>query len=181
MRTATPPSGGPGSAGRRRVASERRTRSPCTGAERVISEFDEEVPVVAEWRRRVRGEPWSREGTGSRIGPGWFPIPARLDGTAGTHNCILSWSPSASPYSSLDQALRSNRSDREPVDRTNQARYYLGWVLARLHGVSFGSGDAIEDASFERTEEVRELSEAYFEQETSRIVEARRGRLDRLG
>jgi hypothetical protein len=146
----------------------------------VTSGVKEDVPIVAEWRALLPGRVKPDGTRAAHLGQGWIPVPARLETPTRTGVCILSWSPSPMQFGSLREALESPAARREHPDLTNQARYYLECMLSRLHGISFGPSDALEDKLLEQSTSVMELKSAYYELERSRIADPAYGRLDRF-
>lgn len=145
------------------------------------SDSDGDVPIVAEWRRllSVQSPVW---GSGSTvIGRGWIPVPAKLELPSQTSACIFSWSPSSFRFDSLKDALESEYARRASVDITNQAKYYLECILAKLHQVAFGANDALEDKAFERIPAFLELVNSFTDREVRRIASSALGPLDRFG
>ena len=145
------------------------------------SDIDSNVPIVTEWRSLIHGtQPrgWARD---SRTDRGWIPVPATIESPHGPGACIVSWSPSASVFQSLSEALDSREAKRGRVDLASQAAYYLECTLAEMHGVSFGPLDAIKDEAFEASPPVRALADSYRNLERQRIADPLRGHLNRLG
>ena len=153
-------------------------RSVCERLQTFLrSNLKEEVPIVAEWRRLLQ-DPSPGGGLRAKLlGTGWIPVPAKLELPFGTSACILSWSASPLRFDSLYDALESEYARRESVDLTNQAKYYMECILARLHGVTFGPNDSIEDKEFERTPVLLNLVNAFTELETRRIADPALGSL----
>ena len=145
------------------------------------SDWDEDVPIVAEWRRLLQAKSPEGGPEALRIGSGWIPVPAKLERSSGASACILSWSPSSFRFDSLQEALESGYARRESVDLANQVKYYLECVLARLHRVTFGPNDSIEDREFERSAAFLELEDSFTDLEARRIVDPALGPLDRFG
>jgi hypothetical protein len=108
-------------------------------------------------------------------------VPATFLTEAGTTACIVSWDPNGVGFPCLSDALDSPEARRDLPDLVNQARYYLECTLAKLHGLRFGSGDAVEDARFAGSPEVMGLQDSFRELEKKRISDPRFGLLDRFG
>jgi hypothetical protein len=140
-----------------------------------------DIPIVVEWRALIRGRGSPDRPRTGLLGRGWIPVPARLETPGGAKTCILSWSPRRTMFRSLTDALESEEARREQPDPVNQARYYLECMLSKLHGVTFGPYDAIEDNRFEGSPLVRKLASSYHELEKRRIADAAHGRLDSFG
>ena len=141
------------------------------------SRMREDEPAVVEWRALLHGEPVG--GRVSTVGRGWIPVPIRLDSAKGTSACVVSWSPRGPSFRSLHEALESHDPVLGGPNLTNQAKYYLECMLAKLHGVTFGPDDAIEDAQFEKSSAFVDLVESYATKERELISNPEFGRLDR--
>lgn len=147
------------------------------------SDLEQKNEFVSLWRRRIK--------TGTLVGPDdqkgldkyWLPVPATLileDKTS--TQCMFSWSPSATFYETLSEALTSSEANEKKPDHQNQAKYYAECVLAQLHGVNFDSpSDFIEDQTYSNRAEVRELLSSFGKLEKERISNKRFGKLDRFG
>jgi hypothetical protein len=145
------------------------------------SDVDSDIPIVEEWRALIQGRSPDTPSAEATIGEGWVPVPADLKTPARRRTCILSWSPSALRFQSLREALGSPEARARQLDLKNQAAYYLECQLARLHGVSFGSWDSIEDRWFEEAPQYGALADGYYALERGRIADPSKGRLDCLG
>ncbi|HZW56735.1 MAG TPA: hypothetical protein VFF30_10650 [Nitrososphaerales archaeon] len=137
--------------------------------------------VVFQWRSRIKEGRTVPIAEQTAIDESWLPVPATLVSDGGTSKCILSWSPGATFYHSISDALASAEAASKKPDLANQAKYYLECTLARLHGVGFGPDDYIVDESFALTPEVQEIKGSFTKLELERIADARFGRLDRFG
>lgn len=145
------------------------------------STVQRDVPIVAEWRERLRDRDVSTPASGRLLGEGWIPVPAHLEGADGTAVCIVSWSASPFKFASLREALAAAPSLGKVLDPINQVRYYLECMLARLHGVAFGPSDQLADPWFESSPTVQRLEPEYYKSERARIADPRFGRLDARG
>ena len=145
------------------------------------SDLRADIPIVAEWRDLLQPLSGRRKTADAYLGWGWIPVPETLELPSGTSACILSWSPSPFRFDSLRLALESADARLGRPDLPNQARYYLECMLAKLHGVTFGADDAIEDKWFEHDSSVVGLANPFAELENQRIADPGLGRLDRFG
>jgi hypothetical protein len=157
-----------------------------TVAEKLRSFLDSNLQdsnkIVSHWRSSLRDtkldsspkEPWEMD-------KGLLPVPVPLEFNGKSSTCILSWSPGASRYDGLSEALVSPEAMRYKPDLVNQAKYYLECILAKLHGVNFdNSEDLIEDQEYARRPEVRKIESSFMELEKRRIADPNLGRLDRF-
>jgi hypothetical protein len=144
------------------------------------SDLEEATESVKLWRARVRAGAIVPPEERTAIDEYWLPVPARLTSDAGPANCIVSWSPGATFYRSISEALGSREASKKQPDLANQAKYYLECTLAKMHGVRFESGDFLEDVAYERTEEYQRFAGAFEELERQRISNPRLGALDRF-
>jgi hypothetical protein len=143
------------------------------------SDLASDDPAVREWREVVRGERAPRDAL--RFGGGWIPVPAPLEESSRTEDCIVSWSTSPLKIRSLWEVLTTGTSPLYRPDLDNQARYYLECLMATQHGVEFGPHDTLRDPAFERAPPVIRRWREYAELEQSRISDPRYGRFDQLG
>lgn len=145
------------------------------------SNLQEQVPIVKQWRAWLHGGEPRGEGSESSTEYGLIPVPATLRTMRTTRACIVSWSPTTRKFRSLSEALESPEGLRRKPDLRNQARYYLECVLAKHHGVRFGTGDSIEDDRFEQSSEYQEIVGGLMESESARLKDPAFGRFDRFG
>ncbi len=141
------------------------------------SGWDEAVPVIAQWRRWVRGDPPRTPALPATAG--WLPLPARIETPEGPGVGIVSWSPYPLRFGSLREALASPEAAALGVDAAAQARYYIECRLARLHGVRFGRYDSVVDRAYERRVRVRRLAIDLETEERSRARGEAAGRWGR--
>jgi len=146
-----------------------------------VSVLDRDVPIVEEWRDAILGTAPRKPPSESQLGEGWIPVPARVESPSGPAACIFSWSPSTFAYRSLQEAIGSPEAKARHLDLTSQAVYYLECQLAKLHGVTFGPGDTVEDRWFEHSSPFGSLVDRYQAEERLRIADPSKGRLDRFG
>lgn len=139
------------------------------------STLQENNPIVSEWRARLQGGRIVSPARESMIKQAWIPVPVTLVTVSGLTACIFSWSPTATVFSSLGEALSSTEARQRSPDLQSQARYYLECDLARLHGVRFGPDDLIEDQRYVLTPEVLALREMFTAVERERIANPKFG------
>lgn len=138
-----------------------------------------ELPIVAEWRRRIQDGGTTEPPSPSSIGTAWVPVPVAIDSEFGPRVAIASWSPSPLRFGSVGEALASRFAEARGADVESQARYYLECRLAALHGVRFSADDRLIDRAFEAGPAVRRLHAAMTTGEERRIGDPAYGRLDR--
>jgi hypothetical protein len=146
----------------------------------VKSDLGADIPVVAQWRALIQGKKEYARGE-SPVGRGRVPVPVTLESDSGARVCIISWSARSMKFRSSNEALHSPEAQRLKPNLMSQAMYYLECVLAKSHGVEFGSNDYIEDKPYEQTLVVIGLARSVTELESQRIADPKYGRLDRFG
>lgn len=168
-----------------RFTSELGHLPPGTVAEKLRdfaeSDLQNQAPVVRTWRSWLHAGEGEFDGSESTVEYGLVPVPATLRTMRTTRACIVSWSPTTRRFRSLTEALQSPDGQRRGPDLRNQARYYLECVLAKHHGVRFGTGDAVEDDRFEQTTEFQGLAGEMTRLELARLADPALGRFDRFG
>ena len=113
------------------------------------SDLQETNELVSQWHRRLRAGSLVSSEKQLEIDRSWLPVPAKLVGSHISTQCILSWSPGATFYRNLSEALASREASVKRPDPMNQAKYYLECTLAKLHGVSFDfADDLLEDQKY---------------------------------
>jgi len=127
--------------------------------------------IVTLWRERVRAGEIVHPQKRLSIDTYWLPVPATF----------ISWSPGASFHRTMTEALASKEATLRKPDLAKQAKYYLECTLLRLHGVTFGPDDYIEDRAYAVTRNVREIQESFEKLERQRIADPKLGLLDRFG
>jgi hypothetical protein len=144
------------------------------------SDLKGENRMVAQWRSRVREGVLVPPNEQSEIDKSWLPVPAKLFLDDKESECIFSWSPGASFFHSLSEALASPEARQKKPDLSNQARYYLECTLAKLHGINFDDpNDFLEDRKYALCSEVKEIQDSFSKLELERI--SKFGRLDKFG
>ena len=145
------------------------------------SDLLSDVPVVRQWRAWLHESAPEGDGSEPSTEYGLIPVPATLRTMRTTRACIVSWSPTTRRFRSLTEALESPEGLRRKPDLGNQARYYLECVLAKHHGVLFGTGDSVEDQRFEQTPEFQKIVNELTGSEIARLADPAYGRFDRFG
>jgi hypothetical protein len=145
------------------------------------SRIEADNPIVANWRATLREGGLSPSPKASAGRGGWIPVPSPFQIGTGTTACIVSWDPAGQGFPSLSDALHSVAGSRYLPDRTSQARYFLECTLSRLHGVTFGPHDALEDPEFAKSSEVTALQDSLRTFEREHIAHPGFGLLDRRG
>ena len=146
------------------------------------SDLQAENEIVSLWRKRLRNGTLVRFEEREELDKYWLPVPATLVVDKVKTQCVFSWSPGASFYGSLSEALSSTEGIEKKPDYQNQAKYYLECVLAKLHGVKFTfPNDFLEDEEYANRPEVKALQGPFTQLEKERISDRRFGLLDRFG